>query len=108
MGIIGGNRGKLHRNLGQALADLATVVQPKLTLIDATRMLLRNGPQGGRLSDVKVADTVIASSDPVAADAYATTLFDLQPAEIASTVAAHAMGLGEMDLQRMRIHEVQG
>ena len=107
MGIIGGNRGRLHHNLGQELADLATVVQPKLTVIDATRMLLRNGPQGGRLADVKVADTVIASSDPVAADAYATTLFDLQPAEIASTVAAHAMGLGEMDVQRMRIHEVQ-
>ena len=108
MGIIGGNRGKLHRNLGQALADLATIVQPKLPVVDATRMLLRNGPQGGRLSDVKVADTVIASSDPVAADAYATTLFDLQPKEISSTVAAHAMGLGEIDLQRMRIHEVQG
>lgn len=107
MGIIGGNRGRLHHNLGQELADLATVVQPKLTVIDATRMLLRNGPQGGRLSDVKVADTVIAASDPVAADAYATTLFDLQPAEIASTVAAHAMGLGEMDVQRMRIHDVQ-
>ena len=76
MGIIGGNRGKLHHNLGQELADLATVVAPKLTVIDATRLLLRNGPQGGRVADVKVADTVIASSDPVAADAYATTLFE--------------------------------
>jgi uncharacterized protein (DUF362 family) len=107
MGIIGGNRGRLHHNLGQELADLATVVQPKLTVIDATRMLLRNGPQGGRLADVKVADTIIVSSDPVAADAYATTLFDLHPSEIASTVAAHAMGLGEMSVQRMRIHQVQ-
>jgi len=107
MGVIGGNRGKLHRNLGQDLADLATVVRPKLTVIDATRILLRNGPQGGRLTDVKVADTVIASSDPVAADAYATTLFDMQPQEIASTVAAYQMGLGEMDIAKMEITSVQ-
>jgi uncharacterized protein (DUF362 family) len=107
MGVIGGNRGKLHHNLGQELADLATVVQPKLTVIDATRMLLRNGPQGGRLDDVKVADTVIASVDPVAADAYATTLFGLAPEAIESTVAAYNMGLGEMDLQKMQILTVQ-
>lgn len=107
MGIIGGNRGKLHHNLGQELADLATVVAPKLTVIDATRLLLRNGPQGGRVKDVKVVDTVIASSDPVAADAYATTLFEMQPKEISSTVAAYKMGLGEMAIDKMEIKTVQ-
>ncbi len=104
MGVIGGNRGSLHFDLPQKLADLATVLQPTLTVVDATRILLRNGPQGGRLDDVKVVDTLIATTDPVAADAYATTLFDLQPEQIESTVAAHRMGLGEMDLSRMRIH----
>ncbi|MFH0781396.1 MAG: DUF362 domain-containing protein [Pseudomonadota bacterium] len=107
MGVIGGNRGKLHQNLGQDLADLATVVRPHLTIIDATRMLLRNGPQGGRIEDVKIADTVIATADPVAADAYATTLFGLQPEDIDSTVAAHKMGLGQIDVQGMQIRTVQ-
>lgn len=107
MGVIGGNRGKLHHDLGQQLADLATVVAPKLTLIDATRLLLRNGPQGGRSEDVKLMDTVIASADPVAADAYATTLFDLHPREISSTVAAYKMGLGEMEIGKMVIKAVQ-
>ena len=107
MGVIGGNRGRLHYNLGQELADLATVVQPKLTLIDATRMLMSNGPQGGRLSDVKVADTVVASGDPIAADAYTTTLFGLQPEDIESTVAGHRMGLGEMDLKKMNIEVLE-
>ncbi len=107
MGVIGGNRGKLHHNLGQELADLATVIRPRLTVIDATRMLLRNGPQGGRVEDVKIADTVIAGTDPVAVDAYATTLFGLQPEEIDSTVAAHKLGLGEIDVQRMQIRTVQ-
>ena len=103
MGVIGGNRGRLHHDIGQQLADLATVIQPQLTVIDATRILLRNGPQGGRVDDVEIIDTVIASADPVAADAYATTLFGLQPDEISSTVAAHQMGLGEMDLNKMQI-----
>ncbi len=107
MGIIGGNRGRLHHNLGQDLADLATVVQPKLTVIDATRILLRNGPQGGRQEDVREMHTVIASADPVAADAYATTLFDMQPGDIASTVAAYEMGLGEMALDKMEITTVR-
>ncbi len=103
MGVIGGNRGSLHFDISQKLADLATVLRPTLTVVDATRILLANGPQGGRLSDVKVTDTIIASRDPVAADALATTLFDLRPEEIGSTVAAYKMGLGEMDVDAMRI-----
>jgi uncharacterized protein (DUF362 family) len=101
MGVIGGNRGRLHQDLGQNLADLATVVKPQLTVIDATRMLMKNGPQGGRLSDVTKKDTVIASADPVATDALATTLFGLAPEDISSTVAAHLMGLGQIDLGKM-------
>lgn len=107
MGVIGGNRGSLHFDLGQKLADLATVLRPTLTVIDATRILMRNGPQGGNVDDVNVTDTIIATTDPVAADAYATTLFGWKPDQIESTVAAHSMGLGEMDLQKMRINKLQ-
>lgn len=103
MGVIGGNRGSLHFDLGQKLADLATVLRPTLTVVDATRLLLRNGPQGGRVSDVREMDTLVVTTDPVAADAYATTLFKRHPEDIDSTVAAAAMGLGEMDLEKMRI-----
>lgn len=103
MGVLGGDRGRMHHDLGQKLADLATVVRPTLTVIDATRILLRSGPQGGDIKDVKVVDTVIASADPVAADAYATTLFDMQPEAIESTKAAFRMGLGEMHLANMKI-----
>jgi len=96
-------RGSLHHNLGQSLADLATVIRPKLTVVDATRILLRNGPQGGNVDDVRRFDTLIASADPVAADAYATTLFELEPGDIEATVAAFEMGLGEMDLARIKV-----
>ncbi|MCL2791223.1 MAG: DUF362 domain-containing protein [Desulfobulbus sp.] len=105
MGVLGGNRGAIHHDIGQNLADLATVIRPKLTIIDATRILLNNGPQGGSLADVRRIDTLIASTDPVAADAYTATLFGLQPEDIASTVAAYNMGLGEMALDRITIME---
>lgn len=106
MGVIGGNRGKIHSNMGQNLADLNTVIRSNLTIIDATRILLRNGPQGGNVKDVKVLDTVLASADPVAADAYATTLFGLKPEQIDSTRAAAEMGLGEMTLDKIDIRRV--
>lgn len=103
MGVIGGKRGKIHHNIGQNLADLNTVIRPQLTVVDATRILLNNGPQGGSPYDVKVMDTVIASTDPVAADSYATTLFGLEPEDIESTKAAYQMGLGEMHLSKVEI-----
>ncbi len=106
MGILGGRRGRIHFDLDQNLADLNTVVKPDVTVVDATRILLRNGPQGGSLSDVRVTDTVIASADPVAADAYATTLFNMTPGEVGATKAAFKMGLGRMDLDKCRIRQI--
>ena len=103
MGAIGGWRGRLHFNLAEKLADLNTVISPALTLVDATRVIIRNGPQGGDLSDVKQLDTIAASTDPVAVDAFATTLFGMAPDQIESTVKSYEKGLGEMDLDRCEI-----
>lgn len=107
MGVIGGWRGKIHYQLGEKLADLNTVIRPDLTLVDATRVIVRNGPQGGDVRDVKQLDTLIGSLDPVAADAYATTLFGLKPQKIDSTVEAHKRGLGQMDLDQCHIRYLE-
>jgi uncharacterized protein (DUF362 family) len=106
MGIMGGNRGSIHQHLDTALADVNAVFRPHLTIIDATRILTAHGPQGGDLKDVKILNKVIASTDIVAADAYATTLFGKRPEEIAVTVAAHKRGLGEMDLKKVKVLKV--
>ncbi|MDY0383916.1 DUF362 domain-containing protein [Trichlorobacter sp.] len=103
MGVMGGNRGYTHRNLEVALADVNSVLKSHLTVIDATRILTAHGPQGGSLADVRVLNTVVASRDIVAADAYATTLFGMRPADIPTTVAAARRGLGEMDLRRVQV-----
>ena len=106
MGVMGGNRGSIHKNIDNALADVNSVLKSHLVVVDATRVLTAHGPQGGNLSDVKVLNKVIASSDIVAADAYATTLFGFKPEEIAVTVAAHKRGLGEMNLNKVKIVRV--
>jgi uncharacterized protein (DUF362 family) len=106
MGILGGNRGFIHRDIEDALADVNSVVKSQLTIIDATRILTNHGPSGGSLRDVKVLDKVIASTDMVAADAYATGLFGLKPTDISITVTANKRGLGEIDLGKVKILKV--
>jgi uncharacterized protein (DUF362 family) len=106
MGVIGGKRGNIHQSLEQKIADLNTFMPPTLTVVDATRILLRNGPSGGKLDDVKELHTLAISTDTVAADAYATTLFDMKPGELETTRIAAAMGLGEMNLDKVKIVKV--
>ncbi len=103
MGIMGGNRGYIHRDIENMLADVNTVVKSHLTVIDATRILTNHGPSGGSLKDVKVMNQVIASTDMVAADAYATGLFGIKPSEISITAVAHKRGLGEIDLNKVKV-----
>ena len=59
--------------------------------------------QGGNLKDVKVLNKVIASKEIEAADAYATTLFNLNPQDVSPTVAACKRGLGEIVLNKIMI-----
>jgi uncharacterized protein (DUF362 family) len=106
MGIMGGNRGYIHRNLDTALVDVNAYFKTYLTVIDATRILTAHGPQGGNIADVKVINKVIASTDIVAADAFATTLFGMKPADIPVTAAAYKRGLGEMNLDRIKVVRV--
>jgi len=101
------HRTTIHMNLGQRIADLASLFRPALTVVDAVRILMDNGPTGGNLDDVKQLDTVIASPDIVAADSYATTLFGLRPEQIPYIPPAVAMGLGRSDLGNLKIEEIQ-
>lgn len=103
MGVIGGNRGVLHKRIDEALCDINRVVHSDLTVVDATRILVANGPQGGDLKDVRRTETLIASPDIVAADSYAATLFGKKPLEIPTLAAAARRGLGTADLAKVRM-----
>jgi uncharacterized protein (DUF362 family) len=105
MGVVQ-NRNVMHGDLHQRIADLNSLVIPELTVIDAVRILIDHGPTGGDLADVKQTDTVIASRDIVAADAYATTLFGMTGADIGYIQASADMGLGTMELASINIQEI--
>ncbi|MFQ3675859.1 MAG: DUF362 domain-containing protein [Endomicrobiia bacterium] len=103
MGVCGGFRSMIHSNIDQKLVELTKFVNPDLTIIDAYRILVRNGPSGGNLYDVEEKNTIISSCDPVLADAYASTLFNIEPKEIGCIRLGHQMGLGNMDLKKAKI-----
>jgi uncharacterized protein (DUF362 family) len=96
MGLLGGNRGRLHQEIHTSIVDLASAFRPTLTVVDATRVMLRNGPTGGRLEDVAIRNTVTAGTDPVACDAWAARQLGLDPRDVAHVVQAEARGLGSV------------
>jgi uncharacterized protein (DUF362 family) len=106
MGVCGGNRGMIHWNMEQKLPELTKFISPDLTVIDAYRILLRHGPTGGSLEDVKLTKTVIAGTDPVLADSYASTLFGIQPGDIGYIRVAEQFKLGTTNISKARIKKI--
>jgi uncharacterized protein (DUF362 family) len=106
MGLVGGDRSRIHWHLDQAIVDLTAFFKPTLVVLDAIRILTANGPQGGSLKYVKRLNTVAAGGDPVAIDAVGATLFGLIPEEMEHLHIATQRGLGRMDVGKLRIKEV--
>jgi uncharacterized protein (DUF362 family) len=97
IGGVGGRRYALHQDIHQTIVDLAQFFRPTLTLVDGIRVLIRNGPSGGSPEDVAARDTLILSDDPVAADARAAGLFNLDAASVGAVRLAAQQGLGVAD-----------
>ncbi|HSB82527.1 MAG TPA: DUF362 domain-containing protein [Candidatus Methylomirabilis sp.] len=107
MGLIW-DRWSFHTkyNFNQALADLATVIRPQLTILDATRALISGGPGGP--GEVRRPNLIIAGTDPVAVDSYGVTVSpwygqSFKGRQVEHLLAAHQRGLGKIDLEPLRI-----
>lgn len=108
MGVIGGNRGSIHNDFDRKIVDLNTVIRPALTIVDATRVLRRNGPVGGNLADVDNMRQLIAGIDPVAVDAAAAELFGIPPERLGFIMEARNRGLGSLKgLKRMTVIKLE-
>ncbi|MGB8951864.1 MAG: DUF362 domain-containing protein [Candidatus Aminicenantales bacterium] len=105
LGAIGGSRNQLHQKIDQAMIDLASFFKPTLSVLDAYRILTRNGPQGGRLSDTQLFKTVVAGVDYVAVDAMGSTFFEIPPEELPFLSIAHQKGLGNINLEKLHIEK---
>jgi len=105
-GSLGGQRNRLHQDINTAIADLSSAIRPTLTVMDATRVLKRNGPTGGNLSDVSIENTVIAGVDMVAIETYGLRFLDLKVEDIPFILMAEKRGLGVSDLKSLNIAEM--
>jgi uncharacterized protein (DUF362 family) len=103
-GILGGQRNRLHQQIHQSLADLASFMLPTLTMIDCYRILLRNGPTGGNLEDVALKKTMVAGTDPVAIDAYvAKAYWNLEASQLPYLQIAAGRSLGTLDFEKLQV-----
>ncbi len=103
MGILGDSRFSIHYFFSQKIADLNQPIRPSFTLVDATRVLLDNGPEGGSVNDVKLFHTLVASTDRVAADAVAIKkFFGQDPTDNWIINAAYQSGLGQINSSKIK------
>jgi uncharacterized protein (DUF362 family) len=106
MGICSGNRGLIHFDMGTKLAHMTDFIKPDLNVIDAYRVLVRNGPTGGNLEDVLDMKTIIASTDPVLCDSYAARLMNKDPLSFSYINQALKLNLGSADIEKADIFTI--
>lgn len=92
--------------LGQCIAELNLVRKPDLVVMDASEMIITNGPNGP--GEMNRFDHVVAGTDPVAMDALACEYVGYAPQDIISIVKAHDIGVGSMDISNLVIEKVIG
>ncbi len=107
MGIVW-DRGFWHKNdLHQCIADFATFRQPDLNIVDAYRVMKKNGPRGVSVEDVVTMKAQLIGKDMVAIDAAATKLFGLEPANIGHIINAEKLGIGTTNLDKLNINRIK-
>jgi uncharacterized protein (DUF362 family) len=107
MGLIW-DRGSFHYqfDINQGIVDLATVIKPRLTILDATRAMISGGPGGP--GDVKKPNLIVAGVDPVAVDSYGVGIVpwygqNFKGRQLEHLLIAHQRGLGKIDVETLKI-----
>ena len=95
--------------LNRAIAEQLIVIKPKLTIVECIYVLLTRGPSGpGKTEEL---NTIVASTDPVAADSYTVGLArwynkEFKGSQVKHIKIAHELGFGEIDISKMTIKQV--
>ncbi len=101
-GLLGGRRNIFHQDINTIITELAMMVRPTLVILDGTSAMMTNGPTGGSLSDLRQTNTMIVSTDQVAADAFGATLLGKTAANLPYIPKAAAAGLGTADYEALK------
>lgn len=100
-GLLGGRRNIFHQDIHTTITELAQMATPTLVILDGTVTMMQNGPTGGSFSDLKPTQTMIVSTDPVAADAFGATLLERKLSELPHIGRAEAAGVGTADYRSL-------
>jgi len=100
-GLLGGRRNIFHQDIHSIIMELAMMVKPSFVILDATTSMMTNGPTGGSLSDLKNTNTMIVSTDQVAADAFGASLLGRSLDELPFIGKAEAAGIGTADYLKL-------
>ena len=100
-GLLGGRRNIFHQDIHTIIQELALMVKPTLVVLDGTTTMMRNGPTGGSLADLKKTQTMIVATDQVAADAFGATLLGKTIETLPFITKAEASGAGTADFQSL-------
>jgi uncharacterized protein (DUF362 family) len=101
-GLLGGGRNIFHQDINGIISELAMMVKPSLVILDGVDVMMTNGPTGGSLSDLRKANTLIASTDMVAADSYGCGLLDLKVSDLPYLSKAEKAGVGTTDFESLK------
>jgi uncharacterized protein (DUF362 family) len=101
-GLMGGRRNMFHQDIHNIIKELAMLVSPTLVILDGTMTMMANGPTGGSLDDLKQTNTMIVSTDQVAADAFGATLLGKSAANLPFIAKAATAGRGTADYDSLK------
>lgn len=106
MGIVW-DRGYWHRSgLHECIADFAMFRQPDLNVVDAYRVMMRNGPSRASAADISLKKNLLLSRDIVAADAAAALVFGEEPERVKYIQLAADKNVGNMNLSELNIKKI--
>ena len=100
-GLLGGRRNQFHQDINGIVVELAMMVRPTFVVLDGTTSMMTNGPTGGSLADLKATNTLVVSTDPIAADALGATLLDRTWRDLPYLGQAAERGLGAVDFESL-------
>lgn len=101
-GLLGGGRNNFHQDINTIIVELAMLVKPTLVILDATEVMISNGPTGGSSSDLKQTNIMLAGCDQVAVDSFGATLLNMKPTALPYLLKAESLGLGTTDCQSLK------
>jgi uncharacterized protein (DUF362 family) len=106
MGVVW-DREYWHSNdLHQCIADFATFRKPDLNVVDAYRVLKRNGPRGVSVADVAVMKYQLMGKDMVALDAASAKVFGIDPKQVKHIGLAEQLGVGTSNIDGLKVNRI--